>query len=74
MTIGEPIPAGAWNNQIFVVNAEGLSVEIFDMSGRLIVSESRITTSERNYSIYAPGIYLVKVGESVVKKVTVLTK
>jgi uncharacterized protein YjiK len=64
----------SYDNQIFVVNAEGLSVEIFDMSGRLIVSESRITTSERNYTIYAPGIYLVKVGESVVKKVTVLTK
>ena len=64
----------SYDNQIFVVNAGGLSVEIFDMSGRLIVSESRITTSERNYTIYAPGIYLVKVGESVVKKVTVLTK
>ena len=61
-------------NVIVVVNAEGYSVEIFDMSGRLIVSESRISSSESNYTIYAPGIYLVKVGENMVKKVTVLTR
>ena len=71
---GNSISIYSYNNQIVVVNAEGLSIEIFDMSGRLIVSESRITTSECNYTLYAPGIYLVRVGESLVKKVKIITQ
>jgi len=71
---GNSISIYSCDNQIVVINAEGLSIDIFDMSGRLVVSENRITTSERNYTLYAPGIYLVKVGDSVVKKVTILTR
>jgi hypothetical protein len=44
------------------------------MSGRLIVRESRITESVREYTILAPGVYLVKVGDNVVKKVTIIAK
>ena len=64
----------SYADQIVVGNAEGYSVEIFDMSGRKVAGESSITQSERRFTIYAPGIYLVKVGDSVVKKVTVLTR
>ena len=71
---GNSINIYSYDNQIVVINAEGLSIEIFDMSGRLVVSENRITTSERNYTLYAPGIYLVKVGDSLVKKVKIITR
>ena len=71
---GNSISIYSFENQVVVINAEGFSVEIFDMSGRLVVSENRITTSERNYTLYAPGIYLVRVGGNVVKKVTILTR
>ncbi len=62
------------DNHIVVTNAEGFPVQIFDMSGRLIVRESRITESVREYTILAPGVYLVKVGDNVVKKVTIIAK
>ena len=64
----------SYEDQIVIVNAEGFSVEVFDMSGRLVVSESRIAQSECRYTISAPGIYLVKVGDIVIKKVTILTR
>ena len=64
----------SYENQIVVANAEGCSVEIFDMTGRLVVGESSIAQSERRYTLSVSGIYLVKVGDSVVKKVTVLSK
>ena len=61
----------SYANQIVVVNAEGFSVEIFDMSGRLLVSEQNISQSVRKYTIATNGIYLVKVGNSVFKKVKI---
>ena len=64
----------SYEDQIVVAHAEGFSVEIFDMSGRLVVSESKVAQSVRQYTILAPGIYLVKVGDSMAKKVTILTK
>ena len=64
----------SYADQVVVLNAEGQSVEIFDMSGRMVVRESTVSQSECRYTILAPGIYLVKVGENVVKKVTILTK
>ena len=63
----------SYDNHIFVANAEGCSIEIFDMSGRLIVRESIISQSLRQYTILAPGVYLVKVG-NMVKKVSIITK
>ena len=60
------------DNHIVITNAEGFPVQIFDMSGRLIVRESRISDSSREYTILSSGIYLVKVGDNVVKKVTVI--
>ena len=64
----------SYENQIVVTNAEGFSVEIFDMSGRLVGGESRVTKTVSQYTIYAPGVYLVKVGDHMAKKVTVLTR
>jgi hypothetical protein len=64
----------SYDDQIVIVNAEGFSVEVFDMSGRLVISESRVSQSVRQYTILAPGIYLVKVGDSMAKKVTILTR
>ena len=64
----------SYADQVVVLNAEGRSVEIFDMSGRMVVRESAVSQSECRYTIFAPGIYLVKVGENVVKKVTILTR
>ena len=64
----------SYDNQVVVSNAEGFSVEIFDVSGRLVVSESTVSQSERRYTLYAPGIYLVKVGDSVVKKVAIMPR
>lgn len=62
----------SFDNQIIINNAEGLPVEIFDIRGRLIISESAISQSTRTYTIFAPGIYLVKVGDSIVKKVSII--
>ena len=61
----------SYENQIVIANAEGFSVEIFDISGRLIVSESSISQSVRKYTIATDGIYLVKVGNNVFKKVKI---
>jgi hypothetical protein len=61
----------SYDNQVVVANAEGFSVEIYDMSGRLIVSESNISQSVRKYIITTDGIYLVKVGNNVFKKVKI---
>ena len=64
----------SFEDQVVVINAEGLSVEIFDMSGRMVVSEAKVSQSERRYTILAPGIYLVKVGDNAVKKVTIMAR
>ena len=61
----------SYGNQVVITNAEGLSVEIFDMSGRLIVSESVISQSVRKYTIATDGIYLVKVGDNMFRKVKI---
>ena len=61
----------SYNDQVVIANAEGFSVEIFDMSGRLIVSENSISQSVRRYTINTDGIYLVKVGNNLFKKVKI---
>ena len=61
----------SYNNQVIIANAEGFSVEIFDMSGRLIVSENSISQSVCRYTISTDGIYLVKVGNNMFKKVKI---
>ena len=63
-----------YDNQIVVKNAEGLSVAIYDINGRLIVNESKVSQSECRYTVSTSGIYLVRVGESVVRKVAVLNR
>jgi hypothetical protein len=62
----------SYENNVVVTNAEGFSVEIFDMSGRLVVSERSISQSVRKYTLETDGIYLVKVGNSVFKKVKIV--
>ena len=61
----------SYNDQVVIANAEGFSVEIFDMSGRLIVSENSISQSVCRYTITTDGIYLVKVGNNLFKKVKI---
>jgi hypothetical protein len=61
----------SYNNQVVIANAEGFSVEIFDMSGRLVVSENSISQSVCRYTISTDGIYLVKVGKNLYKKVKI---
>ena len=63
----------SYNDQIVISNAVGFSAQIFDMTGRLIVNEAVISQSRRQYSISTDGIYLVKVGDSLFKKV-IITK
>ena len=63
-----------YDNQIVVKNAEGLSVAIYDINGRLIVNENKVSQSECRYTVSTSGIYLVRVGESVAKKVAVLNR
>ena len=63
-----------YDNQIVVKNAEGLSVAIYDINGRLIVNENKVSQSECRYNVSTSGIYLVRVGESVAKKVAVLNR
>ena len=61
----------AHGNQIVVSNAEGYTLEIYDMSGRLIASESKLTQSVSRFNMSADGVYLVKIGNSLFRKVVV---
>ena len=62
----------AQGNQIVIANAEGCAMEIYDMSGRLIASESKLTQSMCRFSMSVDGVYLVKIGDKLFRKVVVL--
>ena len=57
---------------IIVDGAEGSSVEIYDMTGRLIVREERNNQSHRTFSIKSCGIYVVRTQNGITKKVMVV--
>ena len=62
----------SYANNIVVDNAEGVSVEIYDMAGKLIVSEACNNSSHRVFTVNANGVYVVRTSNGVTKKVTVI--
>ena len=62
----------SYGRQIFVNNAEGLPVEIYDMAGKLIVSEQNNLQDRRVFTMNTSGMYLVRTGNGVVKKVSII--
>lgn len=58
-------------DQIHIKNAEGMAIKIYDMTGRLIVSDAENSEMDRVFTLNAKGIYLVKIGDNFVKKVIV---
>ena len=61
----------SYDHQIIVSHAEGESIEIYDMLGKLIASDTQNTQEIRQFTISTKGIYLVRVGEAFFKKVIV---
>jgi len=59
-------------NQIVVNGASGQVVEIYDMTGKLIVHEDRSDSDCRVFTISANGVYLVRLSDGSTKKVTVI--
>ncbi len=62
----------SYGHQIYVNHAEGLSVEIFDVTGKLIISEIGNSQDHRVFTVNSSGIYLVRTSNGVVKKVQVI--
>lgn len=59
------------NNQIVVNNAEGYAIAIYNMAGQLIVSEASNAQATKCFTMNTTGIYLVRVGQDMFKKVIV---
>ena len=57
---------------IIVDGAEGTSVEIYDMTGRLIVSDEHNNLNHRTFTVKSSGIYVVHTGNGITKKVMVV--
>lgn len=62
----------SYGYQIFVNHAEGQPVEIYDMTGRVIISESNNLQDRRVFTVNASGMYLVRTGNGFIKKVNVI--
>ena len=62
----------SYANNIVVDNAEGSSVEIYDMTGKLIVYEACNDSDHRVFAVSSSGIYVVRTGNGVTRKVTVI--
>ena len=60
----------SYNRNITVKNAEGQTVEIYDALGRRIMMEKN-QSSIATYSIQTNGIYIVRVGGQLVRKVII---
>jgi hypothetical protein len=58
--------------RIIVNGAEGTSVEIFDITGRLITKDICNELSHRVFNVNASGIYIVRTGNGMTKKVHVI--
>ncbi len=59
------------DHQIVVCHAEGKSIEIYDMLGKLVAYDTHNSQELRQFTISTKGIYLVRVGEAFFKKVIV---
>ena len=62
----------SYGHQIFVNHAEGQPVEIYDITGRLIISESNNLQDRRVFTVNASGMYLVRTGNGIIRKVSVI--
>lgn len=56
---------------IHIQNAENLPIEIYDMAGKLLYSETTNNQSDKIISMKSQGIYLVNIGNQMFKKVIV---
>ena len=61
----------ASGRSIVVADAEGQSLQVYDVAGRLILSESRVSSKQVSYPMSSAGVYMVKVGASVAHKVVI---
>jgi len=59
-------------NQIMVNGAGGLSVEIYDMAGKLVTRENANDSDRRVFTVASSGTYLVRTSNGIAKKVTVI--
>lgn len=59
------------DHQIVVCHAEGKSIEIYDILGKLVAYDTHNSQELRQFTISTKGIYLVRVGEAFFKKVIV---
>lgn len=69
--LDEDIKVSVNGNNILVIGANGLSVNIYDVMGRMI-KEGEILYDERKLSVPTAGVYLVKIGDLPARKVVVL--
>ena len=61
----------SFQNHIVVNQAEGMTVEIYDMLGKRIVLDADNAKANRVFTVNTTGIYMVKVGDTFFKKVIV---
>jgi hypothetical protein len=58
-------------NRIVVDGAEGQTVEIYDVSGKLVARDTHVA-NHRVFTVTASGVYTVKTDNGITKKVTVV--
>lgn len=59
------------NGEIIVKNATSLSIEIYDVLGRCVLSRKHIDSSPMNFPIPQRGVYIVRIGQGLTQKVVV---
>ena len=62
----------SYGDKIVVNGAEGLSVDIFDATGKLIVRSDHNDSNHSVFTVQASGLYVVRTGNGVTKKVTII--
>ena len=58
--------------RIFVDGAEGTSVEIYDITGRLVIRKEPNNSNHTIFTVKSSGIYVVRTGNGMTKKVHVI--
>lgn len=59
------------DRQIVVENAEGINVEIIDLTGRIIACKTQNLHSRNVFEVSSSGLYFVRLGNRTVKKVVI---
>lgn len=58
-----PNPA---NTELYIENAEGLNITVFDTLGRILISKENITISEQiNVAVLAEGTYVIQLSDGI---------